>query len=151
MVWIFIAVFGIAIYGANQKDGARNEAIEAPANPAELVRLVVNDPDTQTTETDGTLNVNYFKEVLTEWTFVEGFYSDLVYLIPKLFDKFPSINTVSVNIETKFKDIRGNITKGRAMSARFSRDNSASIHWDTISHDDVPKLADDFWTHPKLH
>jgi hypothetical protein len=147
---IAIAVFGIAFLAANRKDVARNAAMENPANPAELVRPAVNDPDAQVTEADGTLEVTYFKEDLTNWLFTEGFYSDLVNLVPKVFEKFPSIKTVNVTIKTNFKNIRGNITRGRAMYASFNRDNSASIHWDTISHDDVPKLADDFWAQRSL-
>jgi hypothetical protein len=60
--------------------------------------------------------------------------------MPKVFKKFPSIQTINITLDTNFKDVRGNVSKGRAISATFTRDNAASIHWDKINHDDVPGL-----------
>jgi hypothetical protein len=73
MVWIFIAVFGIAFYNANQKDTERNAAIEAPSSPTELVRPALNNPDAQVTETEGALDVDYFQEDMTNWLITKGF------------------------------------------------------------------------------
>ena len=147
----FTALFGIWFYRAYQHDNTRLMAMESTTSPSEFVKMALNDPDAQVTEANGTLNINYFKGTpITFGWFVRDFYSDIVYVISKTFEKFPSIHTVGMTESLEFSDIRGNKSRGKAISASFTRDNFTSIHWDSIDRKNIPDLADGFWKHRAL-
>jgi hypothetical protein len=148
VLWVTVLTFvGIWIYQTAQEDDAR---IEAATSPSEFVRLKLNDTDAQVKEKDGELDIVYFTETVTVWHLTKGFYGDVRYTVPAVFEKFPSIQSVHIKLETNFIDGQAKEIRAPAFKATFTRDNSNSIQWDSILLDNIPKLADGFWKHPNL-
>jgi hypothetical protein len=66
------------------------------------------------------------------------------------FSKFPKIKSVQLIGNLALRDKRGHDTVDRAMMAKFSRVNAATIKWDAIDPAGVIEIADKHWILPEL-
>lgn len=99
-----------------------------------------------------TLTITYQKELLTgSWGITEFNYT-ASQVVPAVFDTTQSgyIDEVTIIERTDFTDIRGNKSVDNVLRVSFSRANASTIHWDNITKDNVPRLADSYWAHPSL-
>jgi len=67
--------------------------------------------------------------------------------VPAVFRRFPQVATIEVTGIGKFTSIRGHESEQPFMRVTFTRGNAATINWENILTDNVPKLADKFWAH----
>lgn len=75
-------------------------------------------------------------------TTISAFNLDVYKLVPALFQRFPQVNAVEITGIGKFTSIRGQESEQPFMRVTFTRSNSATIKWDKITFDNVPKLAE---------
>jgi hypothetical protein len=65
--------------------------------------------------------------------------------VPKVFAKFPQVNTIVIAGTGKFNE-----STGPALRMTFTRANASTIKWDKISYPDLPEIANNYWQHPGI-
>jgi hypothetical protein len=65
--------------------------------------------------------------------------------VPKVFAKFPQVNTIVIAGTGKFNE-----STGPALRMTFTRANASTIKWDKISYSDLPEIANNYWQHPGI-
>jgi hypothetical protein len=121
---------------------------------AQLVSSIIcnSKAEPTTTESNGQVRVIYslkpwaLTASVEKWTF----YNHVRKIIPAVFAKFKEPNKIDIVGTAEFKDIRGNVGEIYAMRVVFTRSNAATIQWDNIDVDNIPRIADSAWIHPGL-
>ena len=66
------------------------------------------------------------------------------------FSKFPKLKSVQLIGNLALRDKRGNDTVDRAVMAKFSKANAATIKWEDVDPANVVEIADKHWILPEL-
>ncbi len=66
------------------------------------------------------------------------------------FSKFPKIRSVELIGNLALRDKHGNDTVDRAIMAKFSKSNAATIKWESVDPANVVEIADKHWVLPEL-
>ena len=66
------------------------------------------------------------------------------------FSKFPQIRSVELIGNLALRDKHGNDTVDRAVMAKFSKANAATIKWENVDPANVVEIADKHWVLPEL-
>ncbi len=127
---------------------ARNNQLEV--NPLqEFAAALIDEKDAhvKTTLNGDALTVSYS---LAPWqlTAEDAFIVHTEDLIPRIFYKFPAINSIAIAADATFVDKRGNESTGPAIIVRWTRANAASINWAHVEGENLFDLADWHWKHP---
>src|ERR1700722_1587561 len=71
-------------------------------------------------------------------------------IAPGVFSQFPKIRSVELIGNLALHDKRGNETVDRAVMAKFSKANAATIKWDDVDPANVVEIADKHWILPEF-
>jgi hypothetical protein len=153
---IMAAIIVIVLASACDSDDVRNQKIETTTSPQEFISLEIYEPkaNVEVRRIQDRLLVTYDLDpwMMTGSWGKSSFVVELEKIIPGAFYKFRDINSITITAMAAFSDdIRGQSRgRGDVLRATFSRANAESIVWDHIVLDNLPKIADKFWQHPRL-
>src|ERR1700722_14288750 len=101
---------------------------------------------------DSTLTVEYRLEPYSadKATAVRAFGEITKKIAPGVFSQFPKIRSVELIGNLALHDKRGNETVDRAVMAKFSKANAATIKWDDVDPANVVEIADKHWILPEF-
>jgi hypothetical protein len=160
------AIMGSVPYGAEMKTLARfliagtmllaGSAWASEPSPIEFAKSVVSARGSQTFVTvsypDRNLIVEFRLEPYTSGkaTTVRAFGEIAKKIAQGAFSNFPKIKSVQLIGNLALRDKHGNETVDRAVMAKFSRTNAATIKWESIDPANVVEIADKHWILPEL-
>ena len=128
----------------------------AEPSPVAFAKSVVSERGSQTFATvsypDRNLIVEFRLEPYSagKATAVRAFGEMTKKIAPGVFSKFPKIRSVELIGNLALHDKRGNETVDRAVMAKFSKANAATIKWDDVDPANVVEIADKHWILPEL-
>ena len=161
MVVLFVgAIFGVVKFAIDINDNQTTRTnIEQEANfkehPEALIESLVGNSDIHPkfVVSGDHLVVSYDLDPwsLTVSSAKSSFNLHVTKLIPALFARYPDAQVIQVIGRAEFNDLRGNSSRDDAIRITFSRKNSASINWGNVYYGDIPRIADDYWSHPSTN
>jgi hypothetical protein len=125
-------------------------------SPVAFAKSVVSEHGSQTFATvsypDKTLIVEFRLEPYSpgKATAVRAFGEITKKIAQDAFSKFPKIKSVQLIGNLSLRDKRGHDTVDRAVMAKFSRVNAATIKWESVDPANVVEIADKHWILPEL-
>jgi len=125
-------------------------------SPVAFAKSVVSERGSQTFATvsypDRNLIVEFRLEPYSagKATAVRAFGEIAKKIAPGVFSQFPKIRSVELIGNLALHDKRGNETVDRAVMAKFSKANAATIKWDDVDPANVVEIADKHWILPEL-
>ena len=128
----------------------------AEPSPVEFAKNLVSERGSQTFATvsypDRNLIVVFRLEPYSagKATAVQAFGEITKKLAQGAFSKFPKIKSVQLIGNLALRDKRGNDTVDRAVMAKFSKVNAATIKWESVDPAHVVEIADKHWILPEL-
>jgi hypothetical protein len=125
-------------------------------SPVEFAKSVVSERGSQTFATmsypDRNLIVEFRLEPYSSGkaTAVGAFGEITKKIAQGAFSKFPKVKSVQLIGNLALRDKHGHDTVDRAVMAKFSRVNAATINWENIDPAKVVEIADKHWILPEL-
>jgi hypothetical protein len=125
-------------------------------SPVEFAKSVVSERGSQTFATvsypDRNLIVEFRLEPYTSGkaTAVQAFGEITKKIAQGAFSNFPKIKSVQLIGNLSLRDKHGHDIVDRAVMAKFSRTNAATIKWDSVDPAKVVEIADKQWILPEL-
>ena len=125
-------------------------------SPVEFAKSVVSERGSQTfaavSYPDKNLIVEFRLEPYSagKATAVRAFGEITKKIAQGAFSKFPKIKSVQLIGNLALRDKHGNDTVDRAVMAKFSKVNAATIKWEDVDPANVVEIADKHWILPEL-
>jgi hypothetical protein len=158
-VLILIIVVGSFMLkmSTDTEEATRQNLIKTTNDPTELITAIVHDdkarptvtlngPQRQFSEMTISYTATYSKNESQVWTYNYN----LEKIAKQAFPRFPSLNKISVMVMAPLVDLRGNRTVEPVLRSTFSRSNAATIQWENVRVENIPKIADQYWVHPAM-
>jgi hypothetical protein len=153
LVLIGLAVGGVWLYNLSEQPEHGCSVSAAGTIPDVVAAAICNTSAAPvTTVNQGNVRVVYNLDpwALTAWSSRVTFYQHVQSIVPAVFARFPQITSIDIFGTGKFKDVRGNESRGNAAHMLFTRANASTIRWNNINPDNLPRLADSAWLAPGL-
>lgn len=89
------------------------------------------------------------KESATQNYTRKGMWIDTIYILKDLKDE-KEISEITFFYKYPLVDAYGNEKKDNVMKLQFNRETLDKINYDNLLHDNLPKIANQYWEHPAL-
>lgn len=89
------------------------------------------------------------KESATQNYTRKGMWIDTIYILKDLKDE-KGISEITFFYKYPLVDAYGNEKKDNVMKLQFNRETLDKINYDNLLHDNLPKIANQYWEHPAL-
>jgi len=77
-----------------------------------------------------------------------GILADSIDVYTQAFKDRPDLQGLKLVWYLDLVDVKGNTSEGSVLYILIRKENAATINWDNMLTDNIPKVADDYWEHP---
>jgi hypothetical protein len=158
-VILIILIISIATCGGGDSEPSISETEIAQMDITEYAEHLVNVVVGKKTNTDVPVfrqaidTTSYLSidmnssENLTTNLFKIGLLNDSIDIYKKAFKDRPDLQGLKLVWYTTLVDMKGNELEGSVMWILITKENAATINWDNMLGDNLPKVADGYWEH----
>ncbi len=169
VVILLLAVFLIAglLAGAQSEREKKAQSLElqqavAANDPVRFAKALVpgaeaafegnRNPQTGLIDRFSTLTVTYSLDPVPDrnWLARNAFFRRVSEIVPAVFERFDHIEVVAVKGTAMMVDVRGHERLDEVASVTFARSNSRGVNWPNVKPENVPRLANKHYLHPRL-
>lgn len=154
--FLVFGAFAVAVLfiAASLDDDVWRKKLAATNDPAQVVALLLHEARAASTvdRVDSRVVIKYSLApwALTVASVKRTFNHHVMAIVPEMFRRFSDVQMIELRATGPFRDLRGNSSEQEALRMTFSRANAASVRWDKVNPENLPKIADQYWQHPGL-
>ena len=159
--WLAVVIIIIAIATSGEDSAPTSSTVDVKAMPLNdyaqyLVKETVGEKTNnnelvfiQATGTNGFLTIEMnTSDNLTTNLYRTSLLGDSIEMYKKAYTDRPDLKALKLDWFTTLVDQKGNESEGSVMWIVIKKENAATINWDNVLADNLPKIADGYWQHP---